>query len=73
MTELIAVCTAKKHTASGPKKNGGRWWNPDVYHLRRSGMTTYCGRDLTEWLTIGPIEKIDHNCCARCAKAVGLA
>jgi len=68
---LIAVCSARPHTTmqrTGQKLKDP--WKRDVYHLRRSGMTTLCGRDSSEWLTIGHIE-IDGNCCTRCAKKAG--
>jgi hypothetical protein len=67
MGTFIAVCTNKRSTGAGPSgKRSNRWWGRDVYHLRHSGITTLCGRDLTEWLTIGPIETLDSNCCMRC-------
>lgn len=64
---LIAVCSAKPRASVHKTGKGHQHWKRDVYHLRRSGMTTLCGRDSSEWLIIGPIV-IDSNCCARCAK-----
>lgn len=75
--EWIAVCSAKprpmaQNARSYSLKTGDAAWGRDVYHLRHSGITTLCGRDLTDWLTIGPIEKLDHHCCKRCAEVAAL-
>jgi len=65
---LIAVCSAKRHTPVH-KTGKGHWhWRRDVYHIAQSGITTLCGRDRSEWLTIGPIPEITGDCCSRCAK-----
>jgi len=67
MSEMIAVCSNKPRPTGPNKKRTKGWWAHDVYHLAHSGITTMCGRDRSEWLTIGPIETLDYNCCARCA------
>lgn len=64
----VAVCSNKPRSHAGPNgKRSASWWSRDVYHLARSGITTLCGRDRSEWLTIGFIDKLDGNCCVRCA------
>lgn len=62
-----AVCSPKPRTSlqKGPK--GGQWWGRDVWHIRRSGVSTLCGIDSSEWLHIGMVGIDDHT-CARCVK-----
>jgi len=68
---VIAVCSAKPRTSvqNNHARFGSQWWARDVYHIQGEPGRTLCGRDASEWLTIGEIEAPDHNCCARCAKA----
>ena len=64
--EMFAVCTFKPRPSVHKTGKGHQHWAREVYHLRYSGITTYCGRDRTGWLDIGPIEKLDSHCCLRC-------
>jgi hypothetical protein len=52
-------------------KTGEAVWGRDVFHIQKSGMTTLCGRDCSEWMRMDPRPaaeaKADKDCCARCA------
>lgn len=65
----IAVCTARPRPSvqNSRSRFGSQWWKRDVYHLKGPGSRTLCGRDCTEWLVVGDVDEIDHNCCARCS------
>lgn len=66
---MIAVCSNKPRAATKTGKGGAHWWKREVYHLVRvDEKLTLCGRDRSEWLTIGPISSIDAHCCAYCAR-----
>jgi hypothetical protein len=63
---MIAVCSPRPRTSlQNNHSKGSQWWARDVYHLLGEAGRTLCGRDCSEWLTIGEIEP-DHNCCVRC-------
>lgn len=68
--KLMAVCSNKPRPSVGTRKNGGKWWARDVYHIQQSGMTTLCGVDCSEWLRIGELDALTVDCCERCAKKV---
>jgi hypothetical protein len=51
-------------------KTGQSAWGRDPYHVLGEGKRTLCGRDASEWCTIGPIDSIDSDCCVRCAAKV---
>lgn len=40
-------------------------WGRDVWHVQKSGITTLCGIDCSDFIRIGET-KIDHNLCQRC-------
>lgn len=67
---LTAVCSAKPRASVHKTGKGHQHWKREVYHIAHSGITTLCGRDRSEWLTIGPIQQITADCCARCARIV---
>lgn len=69
---MIAVCShntraSTQNSRSYMLKTGASAWGRDPYHLLGEGKRTLCGRDCSEWLTIGPLESIDSDCCIRCA------
>lgn len=71
----IAVCSARSPARTQNNHSKGHaWWARDVYHLRREDdvARTRCGRDCSEWLVIGPIDEVDHNCCTRCLSVEGV-
>lgn len=68
----IGVCSARKRASTQNSrsyflKTGASAWGRDVYHLKGQGQRTLCGRDCSEWLTIGEIEELTSDCCIRCA------
>lgn len=68
MTKHIAVCSAKpRPSVHNNHSKGSQHWARDVYHLAGADNRTLCGRDRSEWLTIGEIE-ISDDCCVRCAR-----
>ena len=64
------TCSQKVRASTGSAR-GKQWWRSEVFHIQRSGVTTLCGRDCSEWLRIGPcvVDRAisDRNCCSRCA------
>lgn len=69
---MIAVCSAKpRPSVQNNHSKGSQHWRRDVYHLQGLGHRTLCGRDCSEWLTIGEIDSVDHNCCAMCVVNAG--
>jgi len=69
----VAVCSARPRPSVQNNRNrfGSQWWRRDVYHLRGDEDRTLCGRDCSEWLVVGDVDKIDHDCCTRCAGRAG--
>jgi len=66
---LNGVCSARPRPAvqSSRKPFGSQWWARDVYHLRDgSDIRTLCGRDCSEWLTMGEIGTPTKDCCRQC-------
>jgi hypothetical protein len=63
---FVAVCSARPR-ASTQSMKGNQWWRREPYHLLGEGGRTLCGRNCTEWLTIGPMPEIDDGCCIRCS------
>jgi hypothetical protein len=66
---LIAVCSARPRPSVHKGSKGHQWWSREVYHLAGSDGMTLCGRATADWLTIGPVEQLDHDCCKRCRAA----
>jgi hypothetical protein len=62
----IAVCSNRRR-ASTQSGRGNQWWARDVWHIKGETNRTLCGRDTSDWLTIGEVEAVDANCCTRCA------
>jgi hypothetical protein len=77
--QLIAVCSARTRASTQNArsyflKTGASAWGRDVYHIKGEDGRTLCGRDCSEYLTIGPVEIAnDHNCCERCRAKAGAA
>lgn len=75
MSTLLAVCTNKPRASTATAK-GNQWWRREVWHIAHSGITTKCGLDRSEYLTIGPISETeaaaDRNLCTRCARKAGI-
>lgn len=71
METIAPVCSNKPRPRVQHGAKGHAGWDRDVYHASRSGMTTLCGIDSSEWLRMD--RKVtsealaDHNFCARCA------
>lgn len=66
--ERVAVCSARpRPSVQNNHSKGPQWWARDVYHISDGHNFTLCGRSHHDWLTIGPIAEVDHNCCKRCA------
>lgn len=65
---LTAVCSNRPRPTVQRNGKGSQWWTRDVYHIQGEAKRTLCGRDASEWLTIGPIAGTDNDCCARCAR-----
>lgn len=64
------VCSNKPHASTQKGAKGSQWWKRDVYHVARSGITTLCGIDCSDWLRIGNMQALDGDCCKKCfAKA----
>lgn len=69
---FTAVCSARpRPSVQSSHAKGSQWWVRDVYHLRGAPGRTMCGRDCSEWLTIGEMETLTDDCCTRCAKMAG--
>jgi len=70
---ITAVCSARpRASVHNSKSKGHQWWARDVYHIRQTHRydQTLCGRDCSEWLVVGQIEGIDHNCYQRCGNVM---
>lgn len=69
LQKLVCSNKPKPRVQRGARGHAG--WGRDVFHVQRSGMTTLCGIDCSEWLRLDPKEKgdviADPDCCARCA------
>lgn len=70
---VTGVCSARPRPTlqhgRGFFKTGEAVWGRDVWHIQGDGGKTLCGRDSTEFLTIGETE-IDRHCCAQCVSRV---
>ncbi len=65
---FIALCSARpRPSVHNQNSKGNQWWRRDVYHLKGEDKRTLCGIDAGDFLTIGPIDIPDQNCCKRCA------
>lgn len=62
-----AVCSNRPRPSVHKGAKGNQYWKRDVWHIQKSGVTTLCGIDCSEWLRIGDIE-IDDNCCEKCRR-----
>ena len=62
MNKLALVCTNKLHPSV-----------PIAFHIARSDVRTYCGRDRHEWLVTGELDEgdalNDRALCALCVMA----
>lgn len=65
---MIAVCSPRPRPSVQRGAKGSQWWARDVYHLQAAPGLTFCGRDSTDWLTIGVLPEITADCCKKCAK-----
>lgn len=72
---MIAVCSNKPRPSvqcgsRGFMKTAAAAWGRDVYHLLDYRGRTFCGRNASDWLVIGPLEENDltGDCCERCRK-----
>jgi hypothetical protein len=65
------TCSHRPRPSVQKGDKGHAGWGRDPYHVQRSGITTLCGKDCSEWLRIGPREAFDvisdPNLCGRCA------
>lgn len=66
------TCSARpRPSVQTNHSKGHAWWARDVFHIQRSGITTLCGCDCSEWLRIEPREISaaieDRSCCKKCA------
>ena len=67
---VLGVCSNKPRPSvqtGRETKTGASIWGRDVWHIQKSGMSTICGIDCSEWIRLGETE-IDWNCCERCKK-----
>lgn len=71
MQTVSLTCSNKPRAATRASGKGNQWWKRDVFHVQKSGMTTLCGRDCSEWLRLdsrpAAEAKANPDCCARCA------
>lgn len=67
MKPLVAICSPRPRPSVQKGAKGNQWWSRDVYHIQDADGKTACGRDASDWLVIGPVDELDHNCCQRCA------
>lgn len=64
--KVHAVCSNKpRPSVQNNLSKGSQYWKRDVWHIRKSGVQTLCGRDSDEWLDIGMAE-IDADTCTKC-------
>lgn len=72
---LHLVCSNKPRPSVQRTGKGHQHWRRDVHHVAHPTGTgpgrrqTYCRRDASEWLVIGPVtadSSSDHNLCKRC-------
>lgn len=77
MNTIRPACSNKprpsvQNSRSYSLKTGASAWGRDVYHALKSGMTTYCGIDASEFLRMDemPIAsaRADDNFCKRCER-----
>jgi hypothetical protein len=64
---MLAVCSARPRAQThSNSKFGNQWWLREVYHLEGANKRTLCGRDSSDYLTVGEMDDLDDNCCVRC-------
>lgn len=72
---LQLVCSNKPRPSVHRSGKGHQHWRRDVHHVQAPpsvagrDMRTFCSRDASEWLLIGPItadSASDHNLCKKC-------
>lgn len=64
----VAICSNKPRASNADNSRSRGWWSREVYHLEHTATRkTLCGRERDGWLTIGFIDKLDGNCCKKCA------
>lgn len=65
------ACSNKVRPSVHKGSKGNQWWTREVYHAMKSGITTYCGIDASNFLRMDqmPIAhaRADDNFCKRCA------
>ena len=64
---MIAVCSNRPRPSVQRGAKGNQWWRRDPYHLAGRPGRTLCGRDTSDWLTVGEIGELTPDCCVRCA------
>ena len=68
---IAPVCSNKPRASTRTSGKGNQWWKRDTYHAAKSGMTTFCGRDASEWIRMDrkPTAEAmaDRDFCQRCA------
>ena len=65
---VIGICSARPTpSVQGGSKFGHQYWKKDVWHIQADNKKTLCGRDASNYLTIGPVEP-DQHLCDRCRK-----
>lgn len=71
MQTVAITCSNKTRAPTQRSGKGHQWWKRDVFHVQKSGTSTMCGVDCSEWLRMDPKDKAEvignADCCARCA------
>lgn len=72
MNTIRPACSNKPRPRVQRGAKGHAGWDRDVYHALKSGMTTYCGIDASEFLRMDEIPIVsarsDDNFCKRCER-----
>lgn len=72
MNTIRPACSNKPRPRVQRGAKGHAGWDREVYHALKSGMTTYCGIDASEFLRMDEMPIVsarsDHNFCKRCER-----
>ena len=73
MNTIRPACSNKpRPSVRNNHSKGHQHWKRDIYHALKSGMTTYCGIDASDFLRMDemPIAsaRAEHNFCQRCER-----
>lgn len=75
--QVQLTCSPLPRPSTQKLGKGHEWWKRDVYHVRKNGETTLCGRNCSDWVCMDPqrAQEVldDRNLCSRCAAKLRLS